>query len=105
MSVCQTVQQRQIAIFRAYDNLQRANATMIIKSHQGELETLISAREVKPFMYEFEISQPNRGATILEIFINGEQIPESPIQVQVVDRDCDEAYPGKNRISVSSSYM
>ncbi|CAJ1945944.1 unnamed protein product [Cylindrotheca closterium] len=98
MSLCGVVQQRGTGVFRAFDNLRRTNATMVVKSHVGGLEKDILTREVEPFLYEFEFSQPNRGISILEIFVNGEQIPESPIQVQVVDRDCDAAYPGENRI-------
>eukprot|EP00526_Cylindrotheca_closterium_P008173 CAMPEP_0113660222 /NCGR_PEP_ID=MMETSP0017_2-20120614/32780_1 /TAXON_ID=2856 /ORGANISM="Cylindrotheca closterium" /LENGTH=836 /DNA_ID=CAMNT_0000574833 /DNA_START=650 /DNA_END=3157 /DNA_ORIENTATION=+ /assembly_acc=CAM_ASM_000147 len=98
MSVCGVVQQQKTAVFRAFDNLQRANATMVVKSHVGDLIEEIPASQVEPFLYEFEFSQMNRGIGVLEIFINGEQIPESPIQVEVVNRDCEAAYPGKNRV-------
>jgi len=78
---------------------------MVITSHVGDMEKDLMAREVEPFLYEFEFSQPNRGIGILEIFVNGEQIPESPIQVQVVDRDCEAAHPGTNRIPVSTVFI
>ena len=78
---------------------------MVITSHVGDIEKDLMARAVEPFLYEFEFSQPNVGVSILEIFVNGEQIPESPIQVQVVDRDCEAAYPGTNRIPVSTVFI
>mmetsp|Transcript_42407 Transcript_42407/g.102529 ORF Transcript_42407/g.102529 Transcript_42407/m.102529 type:complete len:92 (+) Transcript_42407:1081-1356(+) len=65
---------------------------MVVKSHVGDLIEEIPASQVEPFLYEFEFSQMNRGIGVLEIFINGEQIPESPIQVEVVNRDCEAAY-------------
>jgi hypothetical protein len=74
---------------------------MVVKSHVGDLGIDIPAREVEPFLYEFEFSQQNKVIGILEIYVNGEQIPESPIQVQVIDRDCEAAFPGKNRAPVS----
>ena len=74
---------------------------MAIKSNVGDMEKDLMAREVEPFLNEFEFSQTNKGISILEIFVNGEQIPESPIQVQVIDRDCEAEYPGTNRISLS----
>lgn len=74
---------------------------MTIISHEGNVEEHLSAHLVEPYLYEFEFSRPNRGVSILEIFVNGEQIPESPVQVQVIDRDCEATFPGKNRIPVS----
>ena len=37
----------------------------------------------------------------VEIFINGEQIPQSPVRVQIVNRSCDDDYPGQRRTSTS----
>lgn len=74
---------------------------MVVKSHVGDSVTDFAAREVEPFLYEFEFSQPNTVIGILEIYVDGEQIPESPIQIQVIDRDCEVAFPGTNRAPVS----
>lgn len=74
---------------------------MVVTSHVGGVEKDVVALEVEPFLYEFEFSQPNIGISILEIFVNGEQIPESPIQIQFIGRDCEADYPGANRIPVS----
>lgn len=100
-SVCGVVQQRSTAVFRAFDNLRRENVTMVVKSHVGDSVTDVAARKVEPFLYEFEFSQPNKVIGILEIYVDDEQIPESPIQVQVIDRDCEIAFLGKNKVPVS----
>jgi len=48
-----------------------------------------------PHTYEFYWSNGQVGVGIVEIFFGGEQIPESPIRVQVEARHCDEDFPGK----------
>mmetsp|Transcript_13182 Transcript_13182/g.31588 ORF Transcript_13182/g.31588 Transcript_13182/m.31588 type:complete len:1491 (+) Transcript_13182:121-4593(+) len=98
MSVCGEFQQRELAVFHAFDNLRRGNATMMIKKTVGETEAFISGSEISPFLYEFEFSRSKKGLGILEIFVDGEQISESPVQVEIIGRDCEAAYPGFNRV-------
>lgn len=49
------------------------------------------------YTYEVTWTENNRGVGILEIFFDDKQIPQSPIRVQVVDRQCDIDYPGQKR--------
>ena len=101
MSLCSSVQQRARATFRAYDNMQRTNATLTALLHIGQQSTWLEITELEEFLYEFSFSHIERGVAILEVYVDGVQIPESPVRVEIIDRDCDEDYPGQNMFPVS----
>eukprot|EP00980_Cylindrotheca_fusiformis_P006580 scaffold1387_cov103-Cylindrotheca_fusiformis.AAC.2 len=98
MEVCGTVEQGNEIFFRAFDNLQRSNVTFTAKVHHSDGATHVGLYEVEPFLYEFNFSSSERGVSIVEVDIDGVQIPESPFQIQVVPRNCDRYFPGQGRI-------
>jgi hypothetical protein len=106
MSLCATVEQTKEIVFHAVDNRQRDNATVTALMHlsRGE-EIYLSVRQVEPFLYEFSFSSYERGVEILEVFVNGIQIPESPVRVQVISRDCDVDFPSQGMVEVSENLM
>eukprot|EP00526_Cylindrotheca_closterium_P002165 CAMPEP_0113655642 /NCGR_PEP_ID=MMETSP0017_2-20120614/29831_1 /TAXON_ID=2856 /ORGANISM="Cylindrotheca closterium" /LENGTH=930 /DNA_ID=CAMNT_0000568935 /DNA_START=231 /DNA_END=3019 /DNA_ORIENTATION=+ /assembly_acc=CAM_ASM_000147 len=95
MSLCSSVQQRAPAIFRAYDNRQRYNATLSALLHIGQQSTWLQVTELEDFLYEFSFTHPHRGVAILEVYGDEIQIPESPFRVDIIDRDCDIDFPGR----------
>jgi hypothetical protein len=102
MDVCGTVEQRKEILFHAFDSRQRGNATVTALVHLGEEQRYLSVHQVEPFLYEFGFSRTETGVAILEVYIDGIQIPESPFQIQVEARDCDADFPGQSRIPVSA---
>jgi hypothetical protein len=89
MSLCATVEQTKEIVFRTFDNRQRDNATVTALIHLSRgKEKYLPARQIEPFLYEFSFSSSERGVEILEVYVNGIQIPESPVRVQVISRDC-----------------
>jgi hypothetical protein len=106
MSLCGTVEQTKEIVFHAFDNRQRENATVTALIHlsRGE-EKYLSVRQVEPFLYEFSFSSYERGVEILEVSVNGIQIPESPVRVRVVSRDCDADFPSQRMVAVSETLM
>jgi hypothetical protein len=101
MDVCASVEQGKNITLHAFDNRQRANANVRVVRHFGEEALELPVHRVEDFLYEFGFSHSIRGIVILEIYVDGVQISESPIQVNVVERNCDADFPGENRISVS----
>ena len=77
MSVCGVVQQTKEITFRAYDNKEREGATFRVLMHdEDESRELKVQRINNTWAYEFSWSDDKEGVGIMEIFVNGEQIPE-----------------------------
>lgn len=98
MSLCGTMEQTKNLTFRAVDNREREGAQMVVTVHEGDEDTrqvhVIQHNGTMPSNeYEFTISATHLGILILEISLDGEQIPESPLRVKVLERDCDVDYP------------
>ena len=118
MDVCGSVEQTKTVIFNAFDNLERPNATLRVIGYFGDAKlsrTMASSDQdegrdlpvhrVDNFLYEFGFSPKVRGIVILEIYVDDVQISESPIQVNVIERNCDADFPGQDRISVSVALL
>ena len=102
MSLCGVVEQTHTLNFHIHDNLDRDNATVTALVHFGQesrsLEVTSTPNEAHA--YDFVFSQNQRGVAILEIAVNGVQVPESPWRVEVIERVCH-----KNQmVAVSSRY-
>eukprot|EP00980_Cylindrotheca_fusiformis_P020634 scaffold7696_cov141-Cylindrotheca_fusiformis.AAC.4 len=100
MALCGTVEQGKQIFFRAFDNRQRSNVNVTATVHHGDRTSHVELYEVEPFLYEFNFSSSMRGVAIVEVDVDGVQIPESPFQVQVIPRNCDRYFPGQGRIPV-----
>eukprot|EP00980_Cylindrotheca_fusiformis_P014254 scaffold3774_cov126-Cylindrotheca_fusiformis.AAC.4 len=94
MSLCGTVQQGEEITYHMYDNLERSNVTVAAVVHLGqELRSLpVDHWEAEYFEYDFTFSHNHRGIVILEVFVDGIQIPESPFRIEVIARDCAHRY-------------
>jgi hypothetical protein len=103
MSLCGTVEQTKEVVFHAYDNRERDNTTVRAVMHVGQdsIELPVVALGDGSFAYEFRYSDDHLGVGILEVYFDGEQIPESPFRVQVVERNCAKDYPGQGKEAVS----
>jgi len=96
MGLCGSVEQGKAIRFRAVDNKKRPGIGMSVFVHAGQSKTReIQATPIRPagnetesFVYEFVISEPNVGVVVLEILADGEQIPESPLRLEVTPRNC-----------------
>ena len=96
MELCGSIEQGKPIRFRAIDNKKRSGIDMSVFVHAGQSETReIQATPVLPvgndtetFMYDFVISEPRVGVVVLEILAGGEQIPESPLRLEVTPRNC-----------------
>ena len=90
MSLCGLVEQDEDIIFHAYDNLERENATVTALVHLGQeskyLDVMHNAGGFN--QYQFTFAHSKRGVAILEVFVNGVQIPESPFRIQVAEKEC-----------------
>jgi serine/threonine protein kinase len=67
---------------------------MTVVVHDGAAETraLEVVEDPVSNVYEFAFSARYVGIVVLEISLGGEQIPESPLRVEVTERDCSEGY-------------
>jgi guanylate cyclase len=93
LSLCGDTQQRKPLAFRAIDNKNRDGAFLSVTVHDGrDTSVLLVPQEETPNTYEFEISAQQVGILIIEISLDGEQISESPLRVQISERDCDADY-------------
>lgn len=97
MSLCGAVEQTKLVKFRAVDNKKRDDAVVEVKMHLAKATTSIPVTKVGDYSYDITWVENTIGVGIMEIYVNGEQIPQSPIRVQVDDRQCDLDYPGEKR--------
>jgi len=101
MSLCGTLQQTKEVTFLVRDNVQRDDAEVSAKMHMGQDSfALPVVRGEGAYTYAFSFSDDHLGVGILEVYINGEQIPESPFRVQVIERDCQSEFPGNGKTAV-----
>jgi hypothetical protein len=80
--------------FRAVDNKKKEGATMKVSVHEGESVNEIEVvRGADPYPFDFSGSSRYESILVLvDIKIDGEQIPESPLRVQIEERDCSEDF-------------
>ena len=100
MSLCAKVEQNSVLSLHAYDNLKRHNATVTALVHLGQESRYLDVTpDAGGFnQYSFKFSHRKRGVAILEVFVDGIQIPESPFRIEVTERDCHE----RGTVSVST---
>lgn len=99
MSVCLTLMQTKEKVIRIRDNLQRDNAEVTVVVHQGPETYQERVIKVDDYRYKIRFSSQVVGVAVMEVFVNGEQIPESPFRVQIDDLDCEIDYPGDRKTS------
>lgn len=97
MSLCGSVEQTKTVTFRVFDNMKRHGAELQVKMHMAKTTTNLPVKRIHDYIYEFSWSVEIVGVGVMEIFINGEQIPESPVRVQVNPRSCAVEFPGEHR--------
>ena len=103
MSVCGTVQQTEKIKFRIFDNRQRDGEdviTAVMHVGQDTLTLPVERAADDDYAYDFTFSHDMEGVGILEVYAKGVQIPESPFRVDVIERDCEIEFPGRNKVAV-----
>ncbi|CAB9509368.1 activated protein kinase catalytic subunit alpha-1 [Seminavis robusta] len=95
MSLCGEVQQIKEIVLHMFDNLERADPTIHVIMHLTDRDDILKATKLGNHTYEIRWSENKVGVGIVEIFFDGKQIPESPLRVQVVTRDCEIDYSGR----------
>lgn len=99
MSLCGLVEQTRPITFQAYDNIKRINADVKVVMHVADRTEEIEVTKVNgTWAYQFSWSENSVGVGIMEVFVDGKQIPESPFRVQVIERNCDIEYQGQSKI-------
>ena len=102
MSLCgDALEQGEEVVFRAYDNRQRRDVDVTALVHIGQNEMVVNGEPIEPYLYEFRFSTTRVGIVTLEVFFGDEQIPESPVRVEIVSRNCEVDFPGQGMVSVS----
>jgi len=100
MSLCGVVEKDKELTYHVYDNRQREGAVVTAGAYLGAISHDLPVTQIGQFLYEFQLSKSEPGLAILEVFIDGVHIPQSPVQVQVTSSACEAIYPGENRVSV-----
>jgi hypothetical protein len=90
MSLCGKFPQRDTAKFVIYDNRERVGSDVSVVMHAGQdtLDLPVMPHPNISFLYEFEYTTNTRGISIMEVFFDGVQIPESPFRVETTRADC-----------------
>lgn len=102
MGICAAIPQTKEITFRAHDNQRRHNASLEALIHIGHQEWYLPVNKIDSYVYEFGFNHNTKGVAILEIFVDGIQIPDSPVRVDIEYRDCDVDFPGQRMAPVSS---
>jgi hypothetical protein len=100
MGLCGTSEQTKDMLFRVFDNRRRDDATVRVVMLFDDEERDLPITQVEPHLYEFAFSYSERGVAILQVYVDGVQIPESPVRVKVAARDCDTDFPAQNKVAV-----
>ncbi|CAJ1970001.1 unnamed protein product [Cylindrotheca closterium] len=98
MSLCGIVEKDKDLTYHVYDNLEREDAVVTAMAFLGAITRELPVTQIGPFLYEFQLTKSEPGLAILEVYVDGITIPESPMQVQVISSDCEATYPGEFRI-------
>lgn len=100
MSVCGIVEQGETLVLRIYDNMERDNVNVTVIDHSGDREKRLPVRNLDaPYAYEFSVYDKEVQVQVLEIFVNGVPISQSPIRVIVEEKNCDTAHgANSNRV-------
>jgi ABC-type phosphate/phosphonate transport system substrate-binding protein len=100
MSLCGTTQQTKRVTFRMTDRLERVDPEIKVIMHWADLDKKLEVQKIdgSSFTYDFFWEFGEMGVAIMEISFDGEQIPESPMRLQIVARKCEEDYPGRGMV-------
>ncbi|GAB5364379.1 hypothetical protein AAMO2058_000965100 [Amorphochlora amoebiformis] len=96
MSLCAEIEQTEVGIFTLRDNLKRAS-NLTYKLHVLEEDSLVPREGVVfvditsggEHMYKIPIRTSVVGDNVIEFFIGGVQIPNSPVLIRVHRKSCD----------------
>jgi hypothetical protein len=90
MSLCGKFHQRETARFVVYDNRERIGSKVRVVMHAGQdtLDLPVTPHPNISFLYEFEYTTNTRGISIMEVFFDDVQIPESPFRIETTSADC-----------------
>lgn len=89
--------------FEIVDNRKRKDPLVEVDIHL-DFETVhieVQPHPTQKYTYELTWSHDYSQIGILNIFFDGEQIPQSPVRVQVVERRCDLDFPGQKRTAAA----
>lgn len=105
MSLCGTIQQTKEIVFYAVDNSQRDGAVVTALVHVGQGSKYLQVVPVpnKPYENAFSFSHSRVGVAIMEVFVDGTQISESPVRIDVIERQCDLDFPGERKVAVRTN--
>ena len=101
MSLCGMIEQRKTIHFMIVDNRKREKPLVEVDIYL-DFETIhmdVKPHATCPYTYEMTWSHANTGIGVMNIHFDGEQIPQSPVRIQVIDRRCDLDFPGQRQIS------
>jgi hypothetical protein len=90
MSLCGKFPQRDTAKFVIYDNRERLGSDVRVVMHAGQetLDLPVTPHPNISFLYQFEYTTNTRGISIMEVFFDDVQIPESPFRIETTKADC-----------------
>lgn len=93
MAICGTVQQGDSITLRIYDNVLRDDATVKVIVHAGDQKRELPVTRIPDtYAYEVIVTDTRVQVQVIEVSVNGDPISQSPIRVEVVDKDCDAIY-------------
>lgn len=91
MELCGSAYQTETITYRLYDNKERKKPDIRVVLRTGDTARDLPVKKVKEtFAYDFSFAPVSVGEILLEVYVDNEQIPASPVRVEVVERDCGE---------------
>eukprot|EP00466_Bigelowiella_natans_P006971 jgi/Bigna1/130136/aug1.10_g4844 len=93
MQICHTMEQRAQVTFYVHDNLNRdSNMTYIFHGTPVDGFSKSGILNGSDSDYNFTISTPLVGEFVIELFVSGVQIDNSPFTINVLERSCEQDY-------------
>jgi len=99
MSVCAVTEQTKPIVLHIIDNMEREGVNVTAISHFGKITREIDVIQMsnRSFGYDLTLYDTEVGVEVLEILVDGELIPQSPVRVEIIPRRCDLDFPDASR--------
>uniref|UniRef100_A0A7S3LHW5 guanylate cyclase n=1 Tax=Amphora coffeiformis TaxID=265554 RepID=A0A7S3LHW5_9STRA len=104
MSLCGITEQTKDIHFEIIDNRKREDPIIDVTMYldRDTLALDVEPHPTIPYRYQFSWKHDQTQIGIMNVFFDGEQIPQSPVRVQVLPRQCEIDFPGEKRSATES---
>ena len=99
MSICGSVQHTKTITFRIEDNMRRENPEVVVRLTLAESSIDLPVKQISNYTYEFSVKAHSIGIGLMEVYFDKQKISQSPVRVEMMERQCEDDFPGEGKAS------